>query len=147
MTTAASCRAVFSTAELLERILLHLPSSTFLLAQRICRQFRDLLTTSPQLQQHLFLRTHSDTHERWTIGRDRSLVKHCTRLQPGQKVRTTIKIKKIPQRLNPSSSRPPWTKDDTLTARLLASHSPTSLYTSPPPPSNPATSVSNPLGT
>ena len=46
---------IFAIPELLERILLHFPERDLLLAQRVNRCFRDIITASVQLQRKLFL--------------------------------------------------------------------------------------------
>ncbi|KAK3070182.1 hypothetical protein LTR53_010904 [Teratosphaeriaceae sp. CCFEE 6253] len=61
-------QAVFNTAELLESIFLHLPNKTVFGVQRTCRQFRDIVATSSQLQKMLFLREPSTTPtETWAL--------------------------------------------------------------------------------
>ena len=58
ITRAASKRGVFEpvlhTTELLEAILDHLPEKELLLAQRVCRKFRAVISRSKLLQQKLF---------------------------------------------------------------------------------------------
>lgn len=54
--TNSTREAVFNTAELLEQIFLHLPAKTIYGSQRVCRQFRDIVQMSVELQQKLFLR-------------------------------------------------------------------------------------------
>lgn len=49
-------KAVFATAELLEKILLHLQPMNVIGAQRTCRQFRDIIQTSKKLQEYTFSR-------------------------------------------------------------------------------------------
>lgn len=65
MTTDASRRAVFETAELLETILLCLPTKTVFAAMRVSRQFHDIVATSPKLQEKLFLRLSSSPSKLW----------------------------------------------------------------------------------
>ncbi|KAK5683655.1 hypothetical protein LTS10_005189 [Elasticomyces elasticus] len=68
MTTDASRRAVFTTAELLENILMHTPIESVFTAQRVSTQFRDIVAKSVQLQQKLFLRLPIlQPTERWTV--------------------------------------------------------------------------------
>ncbi|KAK3070180.1 hypothetical protein LTR53_010902 [Teratosphaeriaceae sp. CCFEE 6253] len=55
MTIDGPRQAVFQTAEMLENILLHLPARSIFGAQRVCRQFRDIVATSIQLRKRLFL--------------------------------------------------------------------------------------------
>lgn len=56
----ASEEAALATPELLESILLHVDMRTLLVsAQRVCRGWKDLISTSPQLQQVLFLQGDS----------------------------------------------------------------------------------------
>lgn len=67
MTTDAPRRAVFATAELLENILLQLPAKTVIGAQRTCRQFRDIVTTSAKIREHVFLRSISEEWPPWIV--------------------------------------------------------------------------------
>ena len=53
--TEAARNAVFSTAELFEDILLYLPARALFSAQRVSKQFRDMITTSSAIRQKLFL--------------------------------------------------------------------------------------------
>ncbi|KAK5124439.1 hypothetical protein LTR85_001656 [Meristemomyces frigidus] len=46
---------LFDTAELLEAILLHLPTKRLLLSQRVCRTWHDMITSSIHLRRALFL--------------------------------------------------------------------------------------------
>ncbi|TKA58976.1 hypothetical protein B0A55_10563 [Friedmanniomyces simplex] len=80
MTTDRPCQAVFNTAELLENILLHMPAKSVFGAQRVCRQFRDVVATSVQLQRKLFLRpaVPAITERRGTTGHDRMRVSSTT---------------------------------------------------------------------
>ncbi|KAI2629476.1 hypothetical protein GGS21DRAFT_526363 [Xylaria nigripes] len=48
--------SVLLTAELLEEILLHLDMRSLFIVQRVSRQWRDLIATSPKIQRALFLR-------------------------------------------------------------------------------------------
>ncbi|KAK5739294.1 hypothetical protein LTR17_005400 [Elasticomyces elasticus] len=60
--------AVFATAELLEQILMLVPPITVFGVQRVCRQFRDILTTSAALQGRVWLRApQSLSDEVWTV--------------------------------------------------------------------------------
>ncbi|EME77441.1 uncharacterized protein MYCFIDRAFT_85123 [Pseudocercospora fijiensis CIRAD86] len=52
----AAAAAVFYTAELLEHILKFLSMKDLLLDQRVCKQWRDVIKQSPELQQNLFFR-------------------------------------------------------------------------------------------
>ncbi|KAK3621353.1 hypothetical protein LTR56_015642 [Elasticomyces elasticus] len=56
MTTDGPRQAVFATAELLENILMHAPVRSIFVAQSVARQFRDIVATSIDLQQRMFLR-------------------------------------------------------------------------------------------
>ena len=51
----ATATQVFATYELLEGVLHHLPTRDLLLAQRVNRDFRDVITRSHKLQRALFL--------------------------------------------------------------------------------------------
>ncbi|KAK4896029.1 hypothetical protein LTR27_005885 [Elasticomyces elasticus] len=79
MTTNAPRRAVFATAELLENILMHTLIKAVFTAQRVCRQFRDSVSNSLQLQQKLFLRLPTlQSTERWTVVAAPGQVYHST---------------------------------------------------------------------
>ena len=55
--TSYSVKSAFlSTTEILELILFALPTRDLLLAQRVCKQWQQLITQSPQLQRKLFFR-------------------------------------------------------------------------------------------
>ncbi|KAK5740707.1 hypothetical protein LTR17_004512 [Elasticomyces elasticus] len=56
MTTDGPRQAVFATAELIENILMHAPVRSIFAIQRVARQFRDIVVTSVDLQQRMFLR-------------------------------------------------------------------------------------------
>jgi hypothetical protein len=55
-TTTTATQAVLATAELLELILLNLPIKDILFAQKVCKQWKQLIDSSPLLQQALFLK-------------------------------------------------------------------------------------------
>lgn len=70
-TKTATCQAVFYTAELLERIFEYLSPQQIISAQRVCRQFRDIVKTSPGLQSALFLSVATDgVKEEWVVTDD-----------------------------------------------------------------------------
>lgn len=57
MTIDAARKAVLATSELLEAILLNLPSTAVFASQRVCRLFRETVKTSKMIKQKLFLET------------------------------------------------------------------------------------------
>lgn len=68
MTTDAPRQAVFGTNELLEQIILSLPMQKIFGIQRVCRQFRDVIATSPKIQEKMFLRLRKDVpEETWKL--------------------------------------------------------------------------------
>ena len=67
MTTDGPRKAVFDTAELLENVMLYVPPKNVFGAQRMCRQFRDIVATSVKLRQKLFLRSTGQEEESWSL--------------------------------------------------------------------------------
>ena len=61
MSRTSVSNAVFLTTELLENILGFLPMRDLLLAQRVCRKWRDVITENTRLQQNLFLEAERPT--------------------------------------------------------------------------------------
>lgn len=53
--------------ELLENILLQLPAINIFGVQRVCRQFRDLISSSVALQEQMFLRSSAVERETWVL--------------------------------------------------------------------------------
>lgn len=55
--------------ELLEACLLQLPAQDLLLCQRVCRRFKDLVTSSKPIRRNLFLEPahHNGSLENWTL--------------------------------------------------------------------------------
>ena len=74
LTTDAARKAVFNTNELLEQIILCLPMRTIFGIQRVSRNFKDVIATSPKIQEKMFLRLRKDIPaETWmfeTLNRD-----------------------------------------------------------------------------
>lgn len=57
-----------TTPEILETILLHLDLASILTsAQRVCHSWRDLITTSPSLQQHLYFQPNWNQNQNQTL--------------------------------------------------------------------------------
>jgi len=69
MTTDASRKAVLDTNELLEQIILYLPMKNIFGIQRACRQFKDVIATSPKIQEKMFLRLRNNDvpDEEWSF--------------------------------------------------------------------------------
>jgi hypothetical protein len=68
MTLDSSRRAVFDTNELLENIVSYLPSSELSVLQIVSKQWRGVISSSPGLQDRMFLRPRSaTTKEIWTM--------------------------------------------------------------------------------
>lgn len=67
--TLAAARAgkVFAVTELLENILIHLPVTTILTSQRVCRHFKYVVKESVTIQEKLFLRVHGKGTQTWKI--------------------------------------------------------------------------------
>lgn len=55
MATTQAQQAVFNTYELLEHVLLHLPLTTLILINRVCRYWHDIINGSIDIQRALFL--------------------------------------------------------------------------------------------
>lgn len=70
MTTDAARKAVLHTNELLEEVILYLPMKTIFGVQRVCKQFKDVIATSPKIQTKMFLRLRNDVpDEKWALER------------------------------------------------------------------------------
>jgi hypothetical protein len=54
--TYIACQTVFSTAELVEQILVHLPAKQLFSSQRVCKTFANAIATSPAIQVKMFKR-------------------------------------------------------------------------------------------
>lgn len=65
-TTAAARNAVFDTAELLEAILVCLPFKELFVVPRVCKSFKQVITSSVHIQQKMFLRSRG-VDERWFL--------------------------------------------------------------------------------
>lgn len=65
MVTDAARQAVFNTAELLELIFTYLSPSQVLQAQSVSQQFRDIVKTSKQLQEILYMRSPDVPPQIW----------------------------------------------------------------------------------
>lgn len=59
------CHQIFTLPEVLEMVLLGLPMKDLLLDQRVCKTWRNLITTSSKLQQALFLKPAGDGPVAW----------------------------------------------------------------------------------
>ena len=66
MTLDAARQAVLSTTELLEAIIVCLPYKQVFTVQRVCRRFRECVSSSTQIQQKLFLRPYVQK-ESWML--------------------------------------------------------------------------------
>jgi hypothetical protein len=73
-TTDTACKAVFDTAELLENILIHLPSREIFKVQRVSRRFKDTTVNSMLLQQKMFLRPRDQPTTFWRLLRTPHLI-------------------------------------------------------------------------
>ena len=65
-------KAVFATAELLEKILLYLSPTHAIAIQRTCTQFRDVMRTSTKLKDHTFLRSRQTNTSLWAVRTTRA---------------------------------------------------------------------------
>ena len=93
MTTDAARRAVFDTAELLEKILLHVPIKNIFVSQRVCRQFQDLVKTSVTLRQKLFLRAALPDDKMWKLSPRAEALREPTLISiPGMPADTVTRL-------------------------------------------------------
>jgi hypothetical protein len=67
MTTDAPRQAALNTTEILENILTYLPNRAVFGVQRVCRQWRNTIASSPTIQEKLFLRLRHRTPETWML--------------------------------------------------------------------------------
>lgn len=70
----ASRQAVLQTNELLEGILSLLPPKQLFVDQRVCKQWRDVIASSPELQKKMFLRVDETPRQKWGLKVDYSPV-------------------------------------------------------------------------
>lgn len=70
MKTDASRQAVLNTNELLEGILTFLPPKQLFADQRVCKQWRDVIVASPELQRKMFLRVDELPPQAWGFKAD-----------------------------------------------------------------------------
>jgi hypothetical protein len=66
----ASRQAVLNTSELLEGILAWLPPKQLFVGQRVCKQWRDAIASSPELQKKMFLRVEEVPRQNWGLKVD-----------------------------------------------------------------------------
>lgn len=66
----ASRQAVLQTNELLEGILSFLPPKQLFVVQRVCKQWRDIIASSPELQKKMFLRVDERPRHNWGLKVD-----------------------------------------------------------------------------
>lgn len=67
MRSHASLQAVLNTSELLEGILTFLPPKQLFADKRICKQWRDVIAGSPELQRKMFLRVDETPRQNWGL--------------------------------------------------------------------------------
>lgn len=65
METGDSRQAVLNTNELLEGILAFLPPKQLFADQRVCKQWRNVIASSPELQRKMFLRVNEVPRQTW----------------------------------------------------------------------------------
>ena len=68
--TDASRQAVLQTNELLEAVLALLPPKQLFVDQRVCKQWRDVIASSPELQRMMFLRVDEIPRQIWGLRDD-----------------------------------------------------------------------------
>jgi hypothetical protein len=66
-------RAALDIPEILENVLRFLQFKTVFGVQRVCRQWKDLIASSPAIQEKLFLRLRNDTSETWMSMNSKSV--------------------------------------------------------------------------
>jgi hypothetical protein len=62
-----SRRAALDIPEILENVLRFLPFQNVFGVQRVCRQWKNLIASSPAIQEKMFLRLRNDTSETWML--------------------------------------------------------------------------------
>lgn len=67
METDVSRQAVLNTNELLEGILAFLPPKQLFANQRVCKQWRNVIANSPELQRKMFLRVDEVPRQTWGL--------------------------------------------------------------------------------
>lgn len=67
METDVSRQAVLNTSELLEGILAFLPPKQLFANQRVCKQWRNVIASSPELQRKMFLRVDEVPRQTWGL--------------------------------------------------------------------------------
>ena len=70
--------SVFAVPELLECVLLQLPTRNLLHAQKVCKQWRHVITTSPSIQKALFLRAGTTSDVTGAVARDLDIINITT---------------------------------------------------------------------
>ena len=106
MTTDAARKAVLLTNELLEEIILYLPMKTIFVVQRVCKQFKGVIATSPKIQTKMFLRLRNDVpDETWALESPKRsqlpwLAQHDARFRKVD-VKTKAELSYRPVVLNP----------------------------------------------
>jgi hypothetical protein len=70
----ASRQAVLQTNELLKGILAFLPPKQLFVDQRVCKQWRNVVASSPELQKKMFLRVDETPRQKWGLKVDYSPV-------------------------------------------------------------------------
>lgn len=110
MTTDAPRHSALFTPELLETILLQLPALDVVPAQRVCRQFRDVIRTSVKLQRKVFLLPSGDEEQTWVLVVNKNagfavwFEKNVTRWIHHEREKNEleqVKRREIPVRVNP----------------------------------------------
>ena len=66
-------RAALDIPEILEDVLRFMPSKNFFGVQRVCSQWKDLIASSPAIQEKLFLRLRNDMSETWLLTDSKSI--------------------------------------------------------------------------
>jgi hypothetical protein len=85
MTTDAPRQAALNTTEILENILSYLPNRTVFGVQRVCRQWRDVISGSPTIQDKLFLRLRGQTPETWLLTNPQTLDQMMDHIFPSER--------------------------------------------------------------
>lgn len=67
MKTDGPRRAALTTTEILENVLSFLPPKNIFSVQRVCRQWKDVIDSSPAIQEKMFLRLQNKAPETWRL--------------------------------------------------------------------------------
>jgi hypothetical protein len=86
MDIRASRHAALGTLEIVENILSFLPLENIFGVQRVCRGWKNIIASSPALQEKMFLRLRNDTSETWMLIDSKSVPCNVDNLPEGSEI-------------------------------------------------------------